>query len=1129
MALLTLCAESATAQIGSGGLPYSRGYLLTGNYVVGSVDLVEKTHPVNGGFSTGAITIDGIPRDAEIVAAYLYWETITPSSQLSLASGVKFRGTEILLNDLAAVKKSSRPLTGSSTSCWSSGTPLTVTHFRADVLRLLPIRLDKDDLPTGKRIVNSAELTAHGQMPHTVTLPARNGNQVPESAGASLVIVYRDPAEPLRKVVFYDGMYLQPSVNDTMTQALQGFYRSSPIKSAKITHITASGQPNPHDRVFFNDSSDVLVATDAFQSGSSSQRAWNSPTYNVSNLMTPGNKAGSFGETATTAVDHQRKGGYDCLTWGAIVFSTAVADVDGDGLPDGIEDAPGGLKDPPSAAFTNGRPLPNLNAMGATSAVKDLFVEFNAMRTLVDKVHGSPSAPYPNSPSPTKLVPPHTHMPTPQVLKQVGDLFMSRGITPHFDVGPWSAYKALGVIDQIDWIDDYTSNDADNYLVPSQLARGGEVVDERACNPAIATCQFPAFPGTVSWKAGLQLYRDSPVGDDGEELLDDAEFEAWQLGSGRRRFDSERLGLFHYVLNAHARGKPRSDLPCLVNDLPADYDQNNGTSCSTVNPAFHVPSSASGVADLPGGNAMVTLGLWDGHVGRPFVRASTTFHELGHNLNLWHGGRGPVWGDKALNTATLIEPNCKPTYQSAMSYLFQVHGLLDDNGTLNLDFSGTQVQQVVESLPPADAPLFPASNYRAAWYAPANSALAANLGIGAAKRFCSGITFDPANPPLAMARVYAATSASSIDWNGDGVVNTAIAAQDVNFDKAQTALRGFDDWSNLRLNQIGAGRRAVKFQGGDFLDFGSGDFLDFGSGDFLDFGSGDFLDFGSGDFLDFGSGAIFDQEAGDFLDFGSGDFLDFGSGDFLDFGSGDFLDFGSGSERQELDFEFAKELGRGSPTGLTACIVGRDADCTDAPPFNPTYHKIDVAWEPPSFGQVGTYPVERKRGAASSLEPYVPVVTTPALHWIDGELPNGIEFTYRTRAEFDDQVPHVLSGWSDSVTETAVNDAPVAVADSYTSGPLGLTITARADGVLGNDTDVDSAAASIRALLVSGPSRGTLTFNADGTFTYRPAPGTLPTTDSFQYKADNGFWSADPGVRMSGDSNVVTVTITFVY
>src|SRR5262249_45818656 len=120
----------------------------------------------------------------------------------------------------------------------------------------------------------------------------------------------------------------------------------------------------------------------------------------------------------------------------------------------------------------------------------------------------------------------------------------------------------------------------------------------------------------------------------------------------------------------------KSPFPCLDSGNPVDYPTGT-TTCTPLaeNPDFHKPSSVSGVADLPGGNLMVTLGLWDEFVGRPFVRASTTFHELGHNGELWHGGKPAIWGNAALNTATYVEPNCKPNYFSSMSYLFQVHGL----------------------------------------------------------------------------------------------------------------------------------------------------------------------------------------------------------------------------------------------------------------------------------------------------------------------------------------------------------------------------------------------------------------------------------------------------------------------
>src|SRR5262249_52137288 len=70
-----------------------------------------------------------------------------------------------------------------------------------------------------------------------------------------------------------------------------------------------------------------------------------------------------------------------------------------------------------------------------------------------------------------------------------------------------------------------------------------------------------------------------------------------------------------------------------------------------------------------------------------------------------------------------------------------------------------------------------------------------------------------------------------------------------------------------------------------------------------------------------------------------------------------------------------------------------------------------------------------------------------------------------------------------TITVTPVNDPPVAVNDSY-SGNEDSTLTAYGMGVLGNDTDPERD--SLSAVLVSGPSHGTVTLNANGSFTYTP-------------------------------------------
>ena len=64
-----------------------------------------------------------------------------------------------------------------------------------------------------------------------------------------------------------------------------------------------------------------------------------------------------------------------------------------------------------------------------------------------------------------------------------------------------------------------------------------------------------------------------------------------------------------------------------------------------------------------------------------------------------------------------------------------------------------------------------------------------------------------------------------------------------------------------------------------------------------------------------------------------------------------------------------------------------------------------------------------------------------------------------------------------------------------------------APGVLANDTDPDGD--PLTAVLVTGPSHGTLTLNANGSFTYTPAAN-FTGTDSFTYRASDGTLNSSP-------------------
>ncbi|MBN1878168.1 MAG: tandem-95 repeat protein [Anaerolineae bacterium] len=92
-----------------------------------------------------------------------------------------------------------------------------------------------------------------------------------------------------------------------------------------------------------------------------------------------------------------------------------------------------------------------------------------------------------------------------------------------------------------------------------------------------------------------------------------------------------------------------------------------------------------------------------------------------------------------------------------------------------------------------------------------------------------------------------------------------------------------------------------------------------------------------------------------------------------------------------------------------------------------------------------------------------------------------------------------------TVTIAAVNDAPVAMDDNY-SVDEGGALDEVVPGVLGNDVDVENDT----LLVVSGESvsHGSLTFNADGSFSYIHDGGET-TADSFTYQTYDGALYSD--------------------
>jgi serine/threonine protein phosphatase PrpC/PKD repeat protein len=130
--------------------------------------------------------------------------------------------------------------------------------------------------------------------------------------------------------------------------------------------------------------------------------------------------------------------------------------------------------------------------------------------------------------------------------------------------------------------------------------------------------------------------------------------------------------------------------------------------------------------------------------------------------------------------------------------------------------------------------------------------------------------------------------------------------------------------------------------------------------------------------------------------------------------------------------------------------------------------------------------------------------------------PAGFNGTDSFQYRFSSGMPAVNSNIATvTITVNGTNTAPVANDDSYTTAvdtTLDVPGTGGLPVVLSNDTDINGSPLTVT--LVNDVSNGTLTFNADGSFSYTPLAG-FTGTDTFTYQANDGAL----------DSNIATVTI----
>ncbi len=319
----------AADAVAAPGLNFFKNYFVKGDYIAAGVGV--------RGVGSGTISISGVglPSDADVVAAYLYWETLVDANTSGAAATI--RGKQITGTPIASV----------TVPRWAGFTQAIV--YRADVFAYLTFD------------TNTFKAAPAGD--YAVTFPDSHSlTTAPSTEGATLVLVYRslDPAVPYRSVVIYDGGQTLARSGDNLNVDIRGFYQASSTNpQAKITHIVGDGQladaTTNSDQLLFNG---ALLGNDVFKGALGT--FWDNPTFDVGYLVTPN---ASQVNTSSPFVS-------DALTWAAVVFSTTVQDSDGDGLLDVWE----------TSGFTDmDGTFINLPAMGANPNVRDLFLEIDWM------------------------------------------------------------------------------------------------------------------------------------------------------------------------------------------------------------------------------------------------------------------------------------------------------------------------------------------------------------------------------------------------------------------------------------------------------------------------------------------------------------------------------------------------------------------------------------------------------------------------------------------------------------------------------------------------------------------------------------------------------------------------------
>lgn len=810
-------------------------------FAVGTITVPDKNPGINPSVLTGSGS-NAVPANAEIVAAVLYWQTVekvgvTPGGPGSGQNGF-FRpvitGGPVAPGYVISgvpLSSGSNAVSWSSGGCTSGSTGKVVRTYRANVASLLPRDIN------GNVLANNT---------YEVRLPGTSST-TPIAVGASLILIYRvlNPNVPLNSIVIYDGDFAPSASSLLMLQTIQGFYdadSTSNHAASRLAHIVGNGKTNKFETVSLNGTqlpSPYPRGEPPFPGyyGSWDNTVW---SFGLKN-----NPVGDGSSSVTTEVMPSSSMG-GCVSWGASIVSTTVKSSSNDGLVDSWKGNGGYCDAAVNAGVCTKESASWVDLPNATVGKQDVYIQLDYMCSQVTGGDSCTTGDKTNYSFDPRLAMGADGV---NAVQKVVNAYASHGITLH--VNPSTDQPDVHAIQEPVCQDNPATNPptlcpfpnppgtttnlgvltwtGGFYSIKSQLIDPNDPTNPNACagNPAPAYC-VPRFQSAAAPAKHYVVFGHA-VGQPKWSLIGGSLINVSQSGNTVTFTTSLPVGLLNNI--GPDPKNPITDPTCKEGRVTvfgaATNPYMNGTYCisSSTNTSFSITiggtatkkatsftlatdpniavapgytSTASGVSDVGGANTYGSLGLWgnpadstsDGQ--NPVFIAGALMHEFGHANGLAHGG--PVASFIQGQPGALLPQiltNCKPNYQSAMSYSRLGDTTIDyssgalSSSALNKKVPGTLLSGTGDTF----------------WYVPWPAYFDANGNpIGsAASAHCNGTAITDG---AKMSR-QGPFPLSSFSWQSP---NPALPnSPDINFDGNTTeTMLDLNDWKYLDLAQIGA-------------------------------------------------------------------------------------------------------------------------------------------------------------------------------------------------------------------------------------------------------------------------------------------------------------------------------------